>query len=66
MVATRGQRRREEDDLQQALRNSMAQQRMRSSRRWIKRYKPHDTAHRHRLEDDQEKEVRVTGYTRRS
>lgn len=66
MVATRGQRRREEEDLQRALHMSMAQQRMRNSRRFIKRYKPHDYAHRHRLEDEQDKDVQVTSYRRRS
>lgn len=66
MVATRGQHRQEQADLQRALQASMAQQRMRSARRWIKRYKPTDTAHRHRLHDEQDKDVQVTSYRRRS
>jgi len=43
-----------------------AQQRMRRARRWIKRYSPTDSSHRHRLPDRQPKGVRVTSYTRRS
>lgn len=39
--------------------------RMRNSRRWIKRYKPTDTSHRHRLSDRQPKTQTVTSYTRR-
>lgn len=35
-------------------------------RRWRKRYKPNDTAHRHRLSDRQPKSVRVISYTRRN
>lgn len=34
-------------------------------RRWNKRYKPHDTAHRHRLGDRQRKTETVTTYKRR-
>lgn len=40
--------------------------RMRRSRRWIKRYKPSDTAKRHRLEDRQPKTQQVVSYTRRT
>lgn len=40
--------------------------RMQASRRWIKRYRPADTAHRHRIEDDQPKSERVTSYVRRT
>lgn len=39
--------------------------RMRSSRRWIKRYKDSDRSHRHRLEDSQPKVQQVKAYTRR-
>lgn len=35
-------------------------------RRFIKRYKPTDVAHRHRLHDRQRKSVRVVAYTRRN
>lgn len=35
-------------------------------RAFIKRYKPTDVAHRHRLRDRQRKSVRVTSYTRRN
>lgn len=41
-------------------------ERIRRARRWIKRYKPTDHSHRHRLRDGQRKNVRVTSYTRRS
>ena len=33
--------------------------------RWVKRYRPRDTAHRHRLDDDQPKEEVVRTYRRR-
>lgn len=39
--------------------------RIRRSRRWVKRYKPQDTAHRHRIEDSQPKTQHVISYTRR-
>ena len=39
---------------------------MRQRRRRVKRYKPQDTAHRHRLEDDQPKTTRVIAYRRRT
>lgn len=39
--------------------------RMRRSRRWRKRYKPSDVAHRHRLADRQPKTVEVTTHRRR-
>lgn len=41
--------------------------RIRRSRRgrWIKRYKPSDTSHRHRIPDRQPKTTRVVSYTRR-
>jgi lysyl-tRNA synthetase class I len=42
-----------------------AQERMSSARRWIKRYKPSDSAKRHRLSDGQPKTSRVVSYTRR-
>ena len=45
---------------------SRASERMQGARRFIKRYKPHDVAHRHRIEDEQDKDVQVTSYTRRS
>lgn len=35
-------------------------------RRWVKRYKPSDTAHRHRLKDRQPKTETVTSYSRRT
>lgn len=35
-------------------------------RRWIKRYKPSDVAHRHRLKDRQPKTETVTSYSRRT
>lgn len=34
-------------------------------RRWIKRYRTRDVAHRHRIDDDQPKEEQVRSYTRR-
>jgi hypothetical protein len=34
-------------------------------RQWIKRYRPRDTAHRHRLNDSQPKQEVVRTYTRR-
>lgn len=40
--------------------------RLRRGRRWIKRYKPTDVAHRHRLRDRQPKSVNVSGYNRRN
>lgn len=43
----------------------VAQQRMSGARRWIKRYKPNDTAKRHRIADGQPKTSRVVSYTRR-
>ena len=39
--------------------------RMRAFRRYPKRYKPGDRAHRHRLKDPQRKTQHVTSYTRR-
>lgn len=82
MVQTRNQRRQDaarriqgafrsanRSTLWDSLGNSEAmEQLMQRARRqrWIKRYKPHDTAHRHRLEDDQDKDVHVTSYSRRS
>ena len=62
MVVTRGQHRaRGTQPIQ-----GNAQQRMRGARRWIKRYSPTDSSHRHRLPDRQPKGVRVVSYTRRS
>lgn len=40
--------------------------RTQQSRRWIKRYRPRDTAHRHRIDDDQPKTQRVISYVRRA
>lgn len=40
--------------------------RMRRSRRFVKRYKPTDTAKRHRLSDRQPKTQQVVSYTRRT
>ena len=40
--------------------------RLRRARRWIKRYKPSDTSHRHRIHDRQPKTTHVTSYTRRT
>lgn len=34
--------------------------------RWVKRYKPSDMAHRHRLKDRQPKTEQVTSYSRRT
>lgn len=34
-------------------------------RRWVKRYRPGDTAHRHRLPDTQPKDTEVITYRRR-
>lgn len=39
--------------------------RMRRSRRWVKRYRPTDVAKRHRLSDRQPKTQHVVSYTRR-
>ena len=39
---------------------------MRQQRRWMKRYKPQDTAHRHRLADTQPKSQTVVAYRRRT
>ena len=39
--------------------------RIRRSRRWIKRYKPSDVSKRHRLSDSQPKTEHVVSYTRR-
>lgn len=79
MVHTRGARRRNEEDLQRAIQesrrtatrtiyprdwNAMLQRARRSV--YTKRYKPNDVSHRHRLDDDQEKDVEVTSYRRRS
>lgn len=40
--------------------------RMRRGRRWIRRYKDSDVAHRHRLPDRQPKREVVRTYTRRA
>lgn len=40
--------------------------RMRRARRWVKRYKPNDTAHRHRISDRQPKTQQVVSYMRRT
>ena len=40
-------------------------QRLRRFRRFRKRYKPSDTAHRHRLKDRQRKTITVESHTRR-
>lgn len=70
-VQTRGQRRREQEN--ERLWDQMARQgadhpNVRRARRgrYRKMYKPQDTAHRHRLDDEQDKEVHVTAYSRRS
>ena len=60
MVATRAMQRRNPQGLLPGL-----PQRMRRARRWIKRYRPNDVAHRHRLEDDQPKAQQVHAYIRR-
>lgn len=39
--------------------------RIRSARRWRKRYKPTDVAHRHRIADRQPKTISVTTHRRR-
>lgn len=62
MVRTRSQLRREG---RVPVPGSNAINRMRSSRRWIKRYKDSDYAHRHRLDDGQPKVQQVKAYTRR-
>lgn len=41
-------------------------QRLRRGRRWVKRYKPTDHAHRHRLNDRQPKSETVRTYQRRT
>lgn len=41
-------------------------QRLRRGRRWVKRYKPQDVAHRHRLPDRQPKAITVSTYQRRN
>lgn len=33
--------------------------------RWVKRYRPRDTSHRHRIKDRQPKSQQVSGYNRR-
>lgn len=60
MALTRSMRRR----TGAALTAPSARQGMRR-RTWVKRYKPSDTAHRHRLSDTQPKEEEVSGYRRR-
>lgn len=40
--------------------------RLQQARRWIKRYRPTDPYHRHRLEDDQPKSQHVAAYSRRT
>ncbi len=39
---------------------------MRQRRRWPKRYKPQDVAHRHRIPDPQPKTQQVVAYRRRT
>lgn len=62
MVVTRRQRAMAGQPLMQA---QPEIQRMRRARRWVKRYKPTDTAHRHRLPDSQPKTQQVVSYYRR-
>lgn len=50
----------------QARRVASSTARMQGARRWTRRYRPNDTARRHRLEDDQPKTQRVVSYTRRA
>lgn len=51
--------------------SARVQRRMQNARRmiprtWIKRYRPTDPHHRHRIDDEQPKTQRVTTYTRRA
>ena len=60
MVVTRNQAR------MAGVRPSRGLDRIRRSRRWIKRYRPTDWAKRHRLRDEQPKTQQVSAYSRRT
>jgi len=62
MVTTRAQRRAQGSRLLQGIAEI---QRIRAFRRYRKKYKTTDTAHRHRLKDPQRKTVHVPAHTRR-
>lgn len=63
MVVTRSQAR---ATGQQPVPINQAINRMRRARRWIKRYRPNDITHRHRLHDAQPRTQHVVAYDRRT